>query len=399
MVRTRRFEKVSLPKIVWVSLPARRGQNIKSKAQKANKHSPFAWASRARAPGEMVLLLLLAAVPLAASSAMAKPYPMILHSAYTPFGADGALDVSGVPKLAARAKALGVNTIWICGSMAEFDTLTIAEREALADAWISASKALRGLYTIVNVGTTVLAEARALAAHAKASGADAIASVPPYYNRPKDVGSLVDWLATVASGAPELPFWYYHIPGTTGVEFGMAELLPAAAASGKLDQLVKFGGVKFVSNDMADFLAVNDWVAAQQQQHNNTTTTTATILFAPEPKLQAFALQEPFAGAVLAEDFYAPTFLRMRQAYEAGDAAAALREQNWKLHGAEPVFAKYGGTPAKRATYRKTCGVDMGCNRSPGKCFNESNYAALVAELQQVGFWDQAPPAAASEPY
>ena len=58
--------------------------------------------------------------------------------------------------------------------------------------------------------------------------------------------------------------------------------------------------------------------------------TNCTVLFAPEPKLQGFALQNPYNGAVLAEDFYAPTYLRMRAAYVAGNAAAALAEQHWK---------------------------------------------------------------------
>ena len=115
----------------------------------------------------------------------------------------------------------------------------------------------------------------------------------------------------------------------------------ACAASGKLEQLVERGGVKFVSDDNADFLATSNWVASQQQGQSNATTTTAaataatggcTILYAPEPKLQGFALQSPYAGAVLAEDFYAPTYLRMRGLYEAGDAAGAVAEQNWKQY-------------------------------------------------------------------
>jgi hypothetical protein len=40
---------------------------------------------------------------------------------------------------------------------------------------------------------------------------------------------------------------------------------------------------------------------------------------------------------VLAEDFYGPKYLRMRKAYDAGDIAEALGEQNWKL-SVEAVF-------------------------------------------------------------
>ena len=343
-------------------------------------------------PRTLIAVLLL----LHNADAVEKPHPMLLHSAYTPFSdTDGSLDVSGVPRLAAQAKKMGVNTIFVGGSMGEFDTMSVSERKDLIDAWLAAAQD-QSLYTIVNVGTTVLSDARDLAAHAQSGGADAIATVPPYYNRAGDIATLIDWLAEVASGAPDLPFWYYHLPGVTYVDISMAELLPAADQSGKLDQLTKRGGgVKYVSSDLEDFLASSNWAAeavanggGSRAGERNLT----TILFATEPKAGGFALQEPYAGAVLAEDFYAPTYLRMRAAYEASDAAGTIAEQNWKQFQAEPIFSKYGGTAAKRATYRKSCGVEMGCNRLPGACFNESNYASLVTELDAIGFWDQSPP-------
>ena len=319
------------------------------------------------------------------AGAVEKPWPMLLHSAYTPFTEEGQLDVSQVGQLAVQAKGMGVNTVFVGGSMAEFDTLTINERKTLMQAWLEAAQT-NGLYTIVNVGTTVLVDAQELAATAQRFGADAIATVPPYYTRAGDVETLVEWLADVASAAPTLPFWFYHLPGVTHVEIDVADLLSTADASGKLPQLLENGGVKFVSSDLGDFLTSSNWVASSSYN--------TSILFAPEPKLQGFALQTPYQGAVLAEDFYAPTYLRMRALYEEGDADGAIAEQNWKQDVAEPIFSKYGGTAAKRVSYRKSCGVEMGCNRAPGTCFNESNYEALVAELDAIGFWDQAPPPA-----
>ena len=139
---------------------------------------------------------------------------MTLHSAYTPFGPlpEQAVNVTAVPTLAKRAKAQGVNTIFVSGSMSEFDTMTVAERKSLIEAWLSAAQE-HHMYTIVNVGTTVKADAKELAKFADKNGADAIATVPPYYTRCDDIPTLVDWLADVASAAPDLPLWYYHIPG------------------------------------------------------------------------------------------------------------------------------------------------------------------------------------------
>jgi dihydrodipicolinate synthase/N-acetylneuraminate lyase len=35
----------------------------------------------------------------------------------------------------------------------------------------------------------------------------------------------VDWLADIASAAPTLPLFYYHLPGTTYVDIKVADLL------------------------------------------------------------------------------------------------------------------------------------------------------------------------------
>ena len=98
--------------------------------------------------------------------------------------------------------------------MGQFDTLTIAERKSLVEAWSSACKA-EGLYFIAHVGTTVVGEAIELAKHAAAAGADAIASVPPYYETTSDADTIVDWLEPICDAAPGLPLYYYHIPGST----------------------------------------------------------------------------------------------------------------------------------------------------------------------------------------
>ena len=160
-------------------------------------------------------------------AAVEKPSPMLLHSAYTPFTKEDTLDVSGIPRLAKQAKAFGVNTVFVGGSMAEFDTMSIDERKTLMDAWLAAARD-NELYTIVNVGTTVIADAKDLARHAARNGADAFATVPPYYNRAATVDILVEWLADLASAAPELPFWFYHLPDVTHVDFSMADLLPVS---------------------------------------------------------------------------------------------------------------------------------------------------------------------------
>eukprot|EP00035_Acanthoeca_spectabilis_P016206 m.327981 g.327981 ORF g.327981 m.327981 type:complete len:305 (+) comp16496_c0_seq30:303-1217(+) len=106
------------------------------------------------------------------------PEEIVLHAPFTPFGpAPGyEVNVSVIPALAAQAASTGVNTVWVAGTMGQFDSMTVAERKAIAEAWVTAAKS-QSLYVIVNIGTTVRSEAIELAAHAAQIGADAIASV------------------------------------------------------------------------------------------------------------------------------------------------------------------------------------------------------------------------------
>lgn len=61
----------------------------------------------------------------------------------------------------------------------QFDAMSVAERKLVAAAWVSAGKAV-GLFTIIQCGSDVIADAAELAAYSEAIGADGIGSVGPY---------------------------------------------------------------------------------------------------------------------------------------------------------------------------------------------------------------------------
>ena len=83
----------------------------------------------------------------------------------------------------------------------------------------------------------------------------------------------------------------------------------------------------------------------------------------------------------------------MREKYEKGDGAAAIQEQLWKVVSAEGIFNQYGGAVAKRRTYLKSCGVDMGPSRLPGvKQFDESKWEEFDKALSEINFWEQEAP-------
>lgn len=225
-----------------------------------------------------------------------------------------------------------------------------------------------------------------MAKHAHDLGAPAIATVPPYYERSTDVNALCTFLAQIGAAAPDLPLFYYHIPGMTGADIKMGDLFRAAAApanrSTNVPRVPTLAGVKFVSSDLADWLDV-------AQNFN----TTRALLFATEPKLASFPLGLG-RGTILAEDFFAPTYLRMWRAYLTGDTRTTIKEQQWKLT-ASAVLSSYGGQVAERALYRaftRTMGFDFGPPRPPKTPFIESQWPALYNDLEDIGFWGQLVP-------
>ena len=94
-----------------------------------------------------------------------------------------------------------------------------------------------------------------------------------------------------------------------------------------------------MSPDLHDwFEIVNKWNA------------TKALLFAP--RAQAGRVQ-PWDGqgcGTRGEDFYAPTYLRMRLKYYTKGQEAASAEQAWK-YSADSIISSHGGS-AKRALYR-----------------------------------------------
>ena len=56
----------------------------------------------------------------------------------------------------------------------------------------------------------------------------AIAANAPSFFKPSSVETLVDVCAGISEAAPGLPFYYYHIPALTGVNFPMVDFLRAA---------------------------------------------------------------------------------------------------------------------------------------------------------------------------
>ena len=178
----------------------------------------------------MMIVALLATVAAADERwSVGDPIKGLVAPVFTPFSSegDGGLDLDKVDAQARWLNASGVKWVFTAGSTGESVDLTVAERKSLAIKWIQTAK-LYDQRVIVHVGTDSIVDARDMAAHAEEHGADAIAAMPPTYIRPGSPDALVQTVAAIASAAPNTPFYYYHIPMNTQVDFPVADLVRAA---------------------------------------------------------------------------------------------------------------------------------------------------------------------------
>ncbi|XP_027521063.1 N-acetylneuraminate lyase isoform X2 [Corapipo altera] len=139
-----------------------------------------------------------------------------------------------------------VKNVFVNGTTGEGLSLSIQERKQLAEEWVCQGKDKLD-HVIIHVGALSLPESQELARHAAAIGAGGIAVIAPFFFKPTNKDELVSLLQKVTSEAPDVPFYYYHIPPLTGVKIRVEELL-----EGIKERIPTFQGVKFSDTDLLD---------------------------------------------------------------------------------------------------------------------------------------------------
>ncbi len=107
----------------------------------------------------------------------------------------------------------GISAIIVCGTTGENATQPISEHEELVSFCVK--KAAGRMKIIAGVGSNDTMTSVVLAESAKASGADGILMVTPYYNKTTQRG-LVQHFTTVADRV-DIPMIVYNIPSRTGI--------------------------------------------------------------------------------------------------------------------------------------------------------------------------------------
>jgi N-acetylneuraminate lyase len=296
-----------------------------------------------------------------------KTKPQLIAATFTPMNSDGVVTRGRIKAHVEHLVNIGLDGIYVLGSTGEGLSLTNAERMHVAEAFVKASA--DRLRVIIQVGHESLMEAAQLAIHAQHIGASAISAVSPIYFKPRTVDDLVQSIGAIASGAPDLPFYYYHIPAVTGLQIGMVEFMERAG-----NEIPNFKGIKYTAPTIDEFKACVEFSAGRYEMY-----------FGLDEMLLS-GLAAGADGAVGSTyNFAGPIYIKLIEAFMRGDMETAQALQNKSIQLVD-TFIPFGPREAQKAIM-KMVGVDCGPARLPLRQIADADFEQLHDQLKAIGFF------------
>lgn len=287
----------------------------------------------------------------------------LFAATYTPTKKDGELNLSLIQGYAEFLEKNKVHGAFINGSTGDFVSLSTLERNLLLEEW---AKNKSDLYLINHVGNTNLREAQEMAQHSQGK-ADAIAALAPFYFTPQDLNKLLDYCSSIAEKAPKLPFFYYHLPALTGVNFHMNDFISSAKK-----RMPNFAGVKFTENNVVEFQKVNATHADLQ-----------VFFGVDEGFLAGLSLgAKGWVGSTYNQ--LSPLYHAIKEAFENGDIQEANRLQGMGINFVEQL-AYLGGFNGLGKSFMQLLGIDCGPSRYPHNTASKEELASVMKQFKSQG--------------
>ena len=295
----------------------------------------------------------------------------LIAATYTPMKADGSVNIGQIPKMVAHLRKMQVEGLYVCGSTGEGISLTTDERRSVAEAYVQASG---DLPVVVQVGHNSLFEAAELAAHAQEIGADAISANAPSYFKVTDVDTLVASMAGLAKAAPDLPFYYYHIPHLTGASVDMVSFLDEAKGA-----IPTLSGIKYTAHTVYGFQECVEYDGGRF----------AALWGSDEMLLSALVVGG--RGAVGSTyNIAAPLYQRVIRCFVQGEMENARSWMSKAVLMVRTIF-QYPFQSACKAILEMQ-GVECGQCRLPLGPISNEQKQKLRGDLEAIGFFDWTQP-------
>src|SRR5690606_7559534 len=291
----------------------------------------------------------------------------LLAATYAPMKEDFSLNPNIISTYGAFLKSNSIKGAFINGSTGDFVSLSTKERMQLMDAW--SGQRSENFKVINHVGHTSIIQAIKLAKHS-AILADGIAVIAPYYFTIKSASKLVAYCKEIAAAAPELPFYYYHIPVLSGANIDMRTFVASA-----VEEIPNVQGVKFTHNDMVDLqfcIELKDKI---------------------NPELEFyFGIDEMFVNSISlgghgwvgsTYNHLAPLYRTIHECHKIQDYEQANELQRRAIKFVQTLDA-FGGFNGAGKSFMRALGIDCGPSRSPHITLTDQQLNQAMDQMKSI---------------
>lgn len=241
----------------------------------------------------------------------------------------------------------------------------------LAERWVAVAP--KDFKIIVHVGSCCLRESRRLAEYAQKLGVWGIGSMAPPFPHIGRIEELVKYCEEIASAAPELPFYYYHIPAFNGAYLPMLDLLKAVDG-----RIPNFAGIKYTFESLYEY---NQCRLYKNGKYDMLHGQDETIL----PSLAQGGAQGGIGGTT---NYNGKELVGIIEAWKNGDIETAREKQNFAQEVIN-VICHYRGNIVGGKRIMKLMGFDLGPNRTPFRNMTDEEEQAMKKELEAINFFER----------
>ncbi|MGI5975907.1 MAG: dihydrodipicolinate synthase family protein [Paludibacter sp.] len=295
----------------------------------------------------------------------------LINAPFTPFYKNGEVNYEPIEAYAKMLAKNGLKGVFINGSSGEGYMLTVEERIKLAEKWMSVAP--KDFKVIVHVGSTVVRDSRRLAEHAQKIGAFGTGAMASPFPKVGRVEELVKYCEEIASGAPKLPFYFYHIPALSGVFLPMLSFLQAA--DGRIPNLA---GIKYTFESIYEY---NQCMLYKNGKYDMLHGQDETIL-------PALAMGGARGGIGGTTNYNGRELVGIIEAWDKGDLEVAREKQNF-AQDVINVIVNYRGNIVGGKRIMKLIGLDLGENRTPFRNMTREEESSMRKELEVINFFER----------
>ena len=295
----------------------------------------------------------------------------LIDAPFPPFDENGEINLAPIPRYADMLQRNGLKGVFINGSSGEGYMLTEEERMKLAEAWVAAAP--KDFKVIVHVGSTCIKSSRRLAAHAQEIGAWGTGAMATPFPRIGRIEELVAYCEEIAGGAPNLPFYFYHIPAFNNAYLSMLDLLKAVDG-----RIPNFAGIKYTFESLYEY---NRCLRYKDGKYDMLHGQDETIL----PCLAMGGAKGGIGGTT---NYNGKVLTGIINAWNAGDLDKARELQNFAQDVID-VICHFRGNIVGGKRIMKLIGLDLGKNRVPFQNMTDEEEAQMKKELEAISFFER----------